>query len=178
MIDAEDYLRRPPPARPYEPAAQQLSVPAAAIGATLRLLQGAQNRECGLFWYGVRDHAGNGTVCHVAAPRQHMTWGNFHVAPEALAEIVHRLPDGWKPLAQVHSHPGTRVEHSNYDDRMMSSRRSLSVVFPSYGRLNTAFPLGVGVHEWQVDYWHLLDDEQARRRVRVVNGSVTIEDRR
>ena len=120
----------------------------------------------------------NGLVQHIAAPHQRMSWGNYHVSPEALAKIVHRLPEGWKPLAQVHSHPGQRVEHSNYDGRMMSSQKALSLVFPSYGRMTAAFPQGVGVHEWQIDYWHLLDDRQAARRVVVTDGSVTVEDLR
>jgi hypothetical protein len=62
---------------------------------------------------------------------------------------------------------------------MMSSRRSLSLVFPSYGRLDpSAFARGVGVHEWQIDYWHLLDAVQTERRVAVTTGNVTIEDLR
>ena len=77
----------------------------------------------------------------------------------------------------MHSHPGLSVEHSTYDDRMASSRRALSLVFPCYGRCpNAAFPTGVGVHEWQSDYWHLLDLERARRRVVVVDGGVKVED--
>lgn len=34
--------------------------------------------------------------------------------------------------------------------------------------------MGVGVHEWQSDYWHLLDLECATRRV--VDGAVRVED--
>ncbi|MGY4608620.1 hypothetical protein ACVW16_007032 [Bradyrhizobium sp. USDA 4474] len=177
-MDAEDNLRRPAPKRPYAPVDQVLKVSAQALETTLSLLQRAGDRESGLFWYGDRDAAGNGVVRHVAAPRQAMSWGNFHIAPEALAEIVHRLPQGCKPLAQIHSHPGVRVEHSNYDDRMMSSRRSLSLVFPSYGVSRAGFPEGVGVHEWQIDYWHLLDETAARRRIVATDGSVTVEDLR
>lgn len=177
-MDAEDDLFRPAPKRPYQPVETQLRIPAEGLRATLALLQRAGRLESGLFWYGPRDAAGNGQVQHIAAPRQRMSWGNYHVSPEALAEIVHRLPDGWKPLAQVHSHPGQRVEHSNYDDKMLSSRRALSLVFPFYGRTNVVFPWGVGIHEWQVDYWHLLDDNLAARRVIVTAGLVTVEDLR
>ncbi|MCK1682188.1 Mov34/MPN/PAD-1 family protein [Bradyrhizobium sp. 147] len=177
-MEAEDDILRPVPARPYKPVEAQLRVPADATKATLDLLQRAGKRESGLFWYGTRDLNGNGHVHYVAAPKQQMTWGNYHVSPQALAEIVHRLPDGWKPLAQIHSHPGSRVEHSNYDDRMMSSRKSLSLVFPFYGKATAPFPSGVGIHEWQIDYWHLLDDTSAARRVIVTGGSVTVEDLR
>ncbi|MDA9440580.1 hypothetical protein XH98_15975 [Bradyrhizobium sp. CCBAU 51745] len=175
-MEAEDDIFRPAPGRLYKPVEAQLCVPADAIEATLNLLQRAGHRESGLFWYGTRDATGNGQVRYVAAPKQQMTWGNYHVSPEALAEIVNRLPEGWKPLAQVHSHPGLRVEHSNYDDRMMSSRKALSLVFPSYGRSTESFPKGVGVHEWQIDYWHLLDDALAARRIVVTGGTVAVED--
>ena len=117
-------------------------------------------------------------MAYVVAPRQRMSWGNYYISAQALGEVVHKLPSNWKPLAQVHSHPGMSVEHSNYDDRMVSSRRVLSLVFPSYGRGGRPFPFGVGMHEWQGNYWHLLDVEMAQRRVVVVGGSVRVEDLR
>ncbi|HZV07006.1 MAG TPA: Mov34/MPN/PAD-1 family protein [Gemmataceae bacterium] len=177
-MESEEDLSRPPPSRPYQPGSATLRVPAQALSATLALLQRAGRRESGLFWYGPRDASGNGEVAYVVAPRQRMTWGNYHVSADALAEIVHRLPDGWKPLAQVHSHPGLRVEHSNYDDRIASSRKALSLVFPSYGHANHGFPSGIGIHEWQSDYWHLLDPSEAAKRVVIGVGSVRVDDLR
>lgn len=176
--EIQDNLRRPPPPQPYRALDLQLRVPANAVTSTLSLLQRAARRESGLLWYGDRDDAGNGTVTYVVAPRQRMSRGNYYISPEALAEVVNRLPSHWKPLAQIHSHPGTWVEHSNYDDRLASSRRSLSLVFPSYGYTNTTFPAGVGVHEWQDGYWHLLTPEAATKRVVLIDGVVRIEDLR
>jgi hypothetical protein len=175
-MDDEDDLFRPPPPCPYQPGAAQLHVPMTALTATLTLLQRAGRRESGVFWYGARQPDGSGQVAYVVAPRQRMSWGNYHVPAAALAEVVHRLPEGWKPLAQVHSHPGVRVEHSNYDDRMASSRKALSLVFPFYGRLSSAFSAGVGVHEWQADYWHLLAPDIASQRVVLTDGEVRVED--
>jgi hypothetical protein len=177
-VEREDDLRRPPPTRAYEPVDRQLRVPAGALIATLDLLQRAGRRESGLFWYGERDSHGSGTVAFVVAPRQRMSWGNYHVSAEALAEVVQRLPPQWKPLSQVHSHPGPWVEHSRYDDQMVSSRRALSIVFPSYGQAGAPFPTGVGVHEWQNDYWYLLTLKQASRRLAVFEGTVRVEDYR
>jgi len=174
----EDDLRRPPPPRPYQPGNATLRVPAQGLAATLALLRRAGKRESGLFWYGQRDAMGNGEVAYIVAPRQRMTWGNYHISAEALAEIVHRLPDAWKPLAQIHSHPGSRVEHSNYDDRMASSRNALSLVFPSYGHGGEQFPSGVGVHEWQNGYWHLLGLSHVATRVMICSGNVKVADLR
>jgi hypothetical protein len=175
-MDGEDNLRRPPPPRPYRSSAATLSVPASAIEATIRLLMRAGARESGIFWYGARDPVGNTTVAYVTAPRQRMSRGNYEVSPAALAEIVETLADPWKPVAQVHSHPGRGVEHSNYDDKMASSRRALSVVFPFYGALNQPFPAGCGVHEFQDGYWHLLDDHLAKQRIVVTAGQVDVRD--
>ena len=176
--EREDELWREPQTTPYRPGAAQLRVPAGAITATLNLLRSAGRRESGVLWYGERDGEKNATVMYVVAPRQRMSWGNYHIAPDALAEVVHRLPATWKPVAQVHSHPGIKVEHSRYDDEMASSRRALSLVFPRYGRDAAPFPNGVGVHEWQDEYWHLLTLEQASQRVVMIPGDVKVEDLR
>jgi hypothetical protein len=177
-MENEDTHFRPLARIPFRPSTVQLRVPAGALTATLRLLRAAGQRESGVFWYGPRDSTGNGTVAYVVAPQQRMSWGNYHVSAAALTAVVRRLTSVWKPLAQIHSHPGLRVEHSNYDDRMMSSRKALSLVFPSYGDWRGSFPVGVGVHEHQNDYWHLLTDEAAKARVIVVPGEVRVEDLR
>jgi len=128
-MSMEDEFKRNPPPLPYEPGMLRLFLPLEAVQATHRLLRMAGRRESGVMWYGTKDASGDGTVRYVVAPRQQMRWGNYHVSAEALAEVVHRLPEGLKPLAQAHSHPGEWVEHSTYDDAMVSSNRILSLVF-------------------------------------------------
>ena len=61
---------------------------------------------------------------------------------------------------------------------MVSGRRACRLVFPSYGRCTEPFPIGVGVHEWQNDYWHLLDLVSARQRVLLIGGTVRVEGMR
>lgn len=164
---AEVFERRPPPPRPYAWGGQVLSVTVAAVGATLQMLQRAGARESGAFWYGERTPEG-GIVRAVLAPRQRMERDWFDVPPPAMSEMAEVLRDtDWRPLAQIHSHPGPRVEHSVYDDRMIGSRRALSLVVPHYGRWRGPWPSGLGVHEHQDDYWHLLDEAAAGRRVRL-----------
>jgi hypothetical protein len=177
-MDVEDDFLRPPPPQPYRPVDAQLYVPADAVIATADLLRRAGQRESAVFWYGPREAPGAGTVAYVVAPRQRMSWGNYSVSPEGLAEVANRLAKDWRPLAQVHSHPGARVEHSMYDDHALSSRRALSLVFPFYGQVVEPFLQGVGVHEWQNGYWHLLERSLAQRRVVVCDGELKIEDLR
>jgi hypothetical protein len=176
----EDPLRRPPAPAPYVPGSTTLALPASALRATVTLLQRAGARECGAFWYGPRDAAGNGTVKAVIAPRQAMARGNYHVAPAAMSAMVDLLPESaWKPLAQIHSHPGAGVEHSRYDDGMAASTRALSIVFPCYGRWSGPWPHGIGVHEHQSDYWHLLCAAHAAHRVQLsADADILMKDLR
>lgn len=176
--ETEYSLIREPAPCPYELTSMRLRIPDDGIRATLQLLRLAGRRESGLFWYGERDEQGNGTVSYIVAPRQHMTWGNYYIPPDAMGEVVSRLEECWKPLAQIHSHPGARVEHSRYDDEMTSIKRALSLVFPYYGRRLSKFPNAVGVHEWQNSYWHLLNAEQAAIRIINTDGVVRTEDLR
>ncbi len=171
LHEAGEY--RDPPSRPYRPGAACLGVSRDAVAATLASLRRCGALESCVFWYGPRD-GDQAEVAAVVTPRQAMSWGNYHVGPAALSEMVGLLDDDWKPLAQIHSHPGKRVEHSHYDDVMASSRRALSIVFPSYGRWQGAWPIGIGVHEYQQDYWHLLDAKLAARRVRLTHGRLAL----
>ena len=48
---------------------------------------------------------------------------------------------------------------------------AVSIVLPRYGRwLPERWPHGVGVHEYVDAYWHLLDAEQASKRVIVTDS--------
>jgi hypothetical protein len=176
QFDEFEGWRDPPPA-PYVPGAAKLFAPRSAVAATFRLLVAAGSLESCVFWYGTRDGA-DGTVTAVRAPRQRSTRFNYHVDEAALSGMAMTIPDELRPLAQVHSHPGYDVEHSRYDDEMTMSRRALSLVFPHYGRLAAAWPQGIGVHEWQQGYWHLLAPDVAARRVELIDGQVSVEDLR
>ena len=136
----EDDLPRDPPNEAYRPSESSLIVPANALRATLELLESAGRRESCVFWYGPRG-VPNSKVAGVLSPPQIMTWGNYHVGPAGMSEMVALVPDEWRPLAQIHSHPGHMVEHSRYDDRMVSTKRVLSIVFPTYGRSGRPWPV-------------------------------------
>ncbi len=166
MLSDEDIWRSPPKA-PYRPTSTRLNVPLNALEATISSLRRAGSLESSVFWYGPRN-GDMSTVAAVLTPQQIMTRGNYHVDAAAMSEMLRDVDDAWRPLAQIHSHPGWNVEHSTYDDRMASSRKALSIVFPFYGRWNGPWPSGAGVHEWQDDYWHLLAVGDAARRVRVI----------
>lgn len=170
---------RPPPKRPFALGAALLQVPAAAFEATFQLLQAAGSNEACVFWYGERAGR-DGRVTVVRAPAQQTTRFNYHVDERARSAMADTIAATLRPLAQIHSHPGISVEHSGYDDVMVASRRTLSLVFPLYGRrISLAdWHEHIGVHEWQDDYWHLLPPLVARRRVAIVAGEVDVRDLR
>jgi hypothetical protein len=172
MLTDEDLLRSPAP-RPYCPGSAQLSISINALTATLSSLRRAGRLESSVFWYGPRD-GDQAVVAAVLTPQQIMTRGNYDVSAAAMSEMVALLEEDWKPLAQIHSHPGRSVEHSRYDDRMASSRRALSIVFPYYGDWSSCWPQGAGVHEWQNNYWHLLNPLIAEKRVLLLRGGTAL----
>lgn len=171
MNELFDVLR-PAPTKPYRPGSATLIVPQTALDLTLDVLRRAGRLETGCFWYGPKSDADHSRVTAVVVPEQYQTWGNYSVSPEAMRAVYERVsPLELRNLAQVHSHPGDRVEHSTHDDRMANSRRALSIVIPRYGRWSRPWPLGIGVHEFQDDYWYLLPDEAAARRVIMMDDS-------
>ncbi len=176
QLDEFEGLRLPPPS-PYVLSGAKLAVPRDALHATFQLLSAAGPLESCVFWYGTRDGA-NGIVTAVRAPAQHSTPFNYHVDEIARSRMAATISDTLRPLAQIHSHPGHDIEHSRYDDAMVSSRRALSLVFPFYGRVPKAWPQGIGVHEWQNGYWHLLAPEVAAQRVELTSGQASVEDLR
>src|SRR5258708_5783528 len=173
--DNESAIIRPKPTILYRATSAVLRVPPLAIEATLQALRRQGRVETCCFWFGERDASGNGIVQAVGVPRQRGTWGNYFVPADAMGEMLAALPrEEWRTLAQIHSHPGVSVEHSFYDDRMASSRRALSIVFPNYGHWHAPWPSGTGVHEHQAGYWYLLKADQAAQRVWIEAGDAVI----
>lgn len=166
VMQYSQSLWRPRPRMPYKPGSAVLIVSSDAVAATHDLLQKAGRNEACVFWYGERGSEIS-QVYSVRAPQQQSNRGNYHVEPENMGEMVRSLPDGWRPLAQIHSHPGHGTEHSTYDDKMISSRNILSIVFPFYGKRASPWPSGIGVHEWQAEYWHMLTPRQVLTRLRL-----------
>jgi proteasome lid subunit RPN8/RPN11 len=177
-MDEEYGFGRAKPTIPYQLNGARLLLPRQALNETLSLLRAAGNRESCVFWYGPRGENGNGEVALVIAPKQISRRLNYTVPTPSVSEMARHVPAGWKPVAQVHSHPGMNVEHSTYDDEMAISKRALSLVFPFYGHWNNEYPRGIGFHEFQNGFWHQLALDQTRLRSTLVDGQVTVKDLR
>ncbi len=175
-LEEESLLWRPPPPAPYRLPEAVLTLPKKALQHTLVIFRAtaARRLEACCFWYGARSEDGSATVNAVVVPKQRNPWGNYFVPAAAVAEMAAATrPRGWLNLAQVHTHPGHGVEHSRYDDAHANSRRALSAVIPFYGRWTGPWPVGLGVHEFQDEYWHLLSEADAALRLALIDAGDT-----
>ena len=168
-------LWRAKPSQSYRRPETVLWLPKAALQMTVSALQVYRRLEGACYWYGLRDGADNGFVKAVVVPLQVNTWGNYHVRVESVSAMSAATRSfGWVCLSQVHSHPGSLVEHSSYDDEHASSQRILSVVFPHYARWHADWPKGIGIHECQNGYWHQLSEKDAAFRVQLEVGTTEV----
>lgn len=168
MTVDETLLWRPRPTSPYAYTGKLLVVTSAALSKTASTLENAGEVESACLWLGPMDETGNARVAAVVVPKQTNRARNYLVPGEAMLEVsaLARM-HGWTVVAAIHSHPGSGVEHSTYDDQMTPSRRAISIVFPNYGNWRNTWPFGLGVHEYSDKYWHMLHPVDVQARVRL-----------
>lgn len=108
--------------------------------------------EGGCFWYGDRA---SGLVAVIGVPSQINRPRNFEISSDALAQLSLGVPESMSVLAQLHAHPGTRVRQSWWDDRVVVSRKIISIVLPSYGRIPVSLD-ACGVHQFVAGRWRCI----------------------
>lgn len=126
----------------------RLIVPSALVAESERLLRGWRKRETVIYWVG-EAHQESAVVTSVIRPMQINTTGSFHVTRESNADIVVWLcARKLKLLAQLHTHPGSFVGHSNGDDlgAPLAFFGFYSLVVPNYGRSGILPLQQCGVH--------------------------------
>lgn len=160
-------------------------VPADAVRMTSKFLRSVTRLESCCFWLGRRATSGPATVEAVVVPRQKNHPTHYHVEPDAMLGVAAvARPRGWTNLAQIHSHPGVEVGHSEYDDDMANSRRALSLIYPRYGSVRgmwrfhgwlwrlwpRAFPDEIGVHAFTDNAWALLPPPDVNCVLQLTHG--------
>jgi hypothetical protein len=188
-----EHPHLPPPSaeppQPYRLLDRHLHLPSAlpqAVSIALADASDAQ-QEAGALLYGIRRAEPSNadaviaadTVCALVIPAQNRHRTHYRMPYEAIAAASRTtLAQGWVTLAQVHTHPGERVEHSWYDDRHAISTRALSFVLPHYGRHASDWLERIGVHDYQDDWWHQLSRDQIAARVSFIDAPLRIFDLR
>lgn len=115
-------------------------------------------------------------VSTVLVPAQRVNRGFFEVPHDATRTMGATLGSlGLVNLAQLHTHPGYSVEHSEWDDSHAYSSRegALSIIWPLYGRHVPPFS-DWGVHECRNSKWLQLDHDAAAARVIVLPSLVDL----
>jgi hypothetical protein len=143
-----------------------LNIPAAAWRETLAAVAPYAERrlEGGCLWYGDPDSL-ELTVSLVGVPTQINRARNFEIPAGALAALNNAVPASHVVLAQLHTHPGAITKQSPWDDRMLVSRKIISIVLPHYGRSPCELAT-CGLHVFIAGRWRLLQDEDRDRRIR------------
>lgn len=159
-------IRRDPPTSAYTPNDRTLTIHPAVLDALRDVADSfvADELEWCALLYGTRHDAGGDVDCVIfPAQENHRTF--YRVTADAMAAASASAGDRVL-VGQVHAHPGVDVEHSTVDDNLAASSKALSIVLPYYGTTLPALD-GIGVHEYQEHYWHLLDGTVGRRKITV-----------
>ena len=127
--------------------------------------------EAGCLWYGFRLNAQT-VATLVGVPRQSNRRQNFAIAPDDLAVLSNAVArHGVVCVGQVHTHPGTDVSHSGWDDQQVVSIKILSLVLPNYGR-GTLSPHDSGVHRCVDGVWRRMTRSEAEASLSLVPSAV------
>jgi hypothetical protein len=118
--------------------------------------------EAVAYWAGsksVTEHV----VTTLLLPKAQTSWGSFEVSRTANAEVVSVLSKSkLKLIAQVHTHPGEWVEHSQGDEvgATMAHENFLSIVVPTYGVGGMRALTECGVHRFENGAFRQLGPEE------------------
>ena len=108
----------------------------------------------------------------VTLPNAAMYPRYFTVSGGAMSEAGrHFRPLGMQRLAQVHTHPGEDVNHSQFDDENAYSQLdgSVSIVMPHHARRRPALA-DCAVHVRDASGWRRLEIEEIDHFIRMIPG--------
>jgi JAB domain-containing protein similar to deubiquitination enzymes len=133
---------------------------------------GKVSHEGVAYWAGHR--VGDGVLLTTCiAPAAITTRGSFETSARANAQVIAYLGAAKLELvAQIHSHPGDFVGHSDSDDHraLMPYEGFLSIVVPHYGREGMRPLTKCGVHLFERTRFRRLTDDEIDLRFRVADG--------
>lgn len=108
----------------------------------------------------------------VTLPNAQMHPRYFTVSGEAMSEAGRHFREfQMQRLAQVHTHPGTDVNHSRFDDENAYSQldSAISIVMPDHARRRPAL-MDCGVHIREDGGWRRLPTKEIGEVIRLIPG--------
>jgi proteasome lid subunit RPN8/RPN11 len=125
-----------------------------------------RRHESILYWAGTQTTRNDVLITTCIAPRAKTTPGSFRTTAADNARAISAMNnEGLQLVAQVHSHPGTLVDHSHGDvtGALMPFEGFLSIVVPEYGS-NGMWPLHrCGVHRYERGIFRRLTSSEVQR---------------
>lgn len=138
------------------------------LNNTTRLLRSYKDRKEdheGIVYWAGRCTERDWFITTCIAPKAQTSWGSFSTNVKANAEVISCISKyGLQLLAQVHSHPGKKVDHSDGDDKnaFMPYEGFISIVVPEYG-IKGMEPLHIcGIHRFEMRRFRRLSDIEVR----------------
>jgi hypothetical protein len=133
-----------------------------------------------VYWAGIK-RSDLWMATTVVRPQAKTTWGSFRTSDKANADVVAFLSAcGLALVAQVHTHPGQGVDHSDGDDAdaFMPSENYLSIVVPDYGKQGMRPIERCGVHRFESGHFRRIVDDELRGLVAIVPSLQDFDDGR
>jgi proteasome lid subunit RPN8/RPN11 len=149
-----------------------LSIARSAINAAEQHLRGSPDDKDHerVVYLGGLSLGVDSVVMTVMIPHARTTSGSFRTDTDANADVVHALiRHGLVLVGQVHTHPGTWVDHSDGDDEgaLVRFEGFWSIVVPSYCREGMGTLARCGVHVFRTGAFRRLTERAVRARVRI-----------
>lgn len=144
------------------------------IAGTRAALESAGTRRVrheGVVYWAGRSVANDQLAIAAIVPHAQTSARNYQVTAEANAHAIAWMCDhGLELVAQVHSHPGEFVEHSDWDDAHAAFpfEGLWSIVVPNYGRRGLVPIEHCGVHRFESGGFRVLDAAEAAASIRIL----------
>ena len=129
-----------------------------------------EHHEGIVYWAG-RRYGLDSLVTTCIAPAATATYGSFKTSSYTNAKVVMWLArEELELLGQVHSHPGSFVDHSQGDDELalMPFEGFLSIVIPHYGQQGIWPLTQCGVHRFEAGQFRRLSTKELEKSFRVI----------
>ncbi|MCX6344911.1 MAG: hypothetical protein NT018_07535 [Armatimonadetes bacterium] len=166
------------------PLDQRLVISSTIINETLELLCSYRDKlgahEGVVYWAGLFVPGCTVVVC-VIAPEAITTAGSFTIGPQANARAISAaVRHGWRIVAQVHSHPSSKVDHSIGDDQeaFLPYPGYLSIVVPDYAMIPASSVAKWGFHAYCASGFQRLSSSSLQQQLLVIPDGPTNIDLR
>lgn len=121
-------------------------------------------------------HSDSAVVTTVSVPRATLAWGYYDISADQMSEAgKHLRRYGLQRLAQVHTHGGAWVGHSERDDLLSYSHDegAVSIVVPFHAQWRPAL-LECGVHVYRDGTWTELARHEFDEVLRLVPSVISL----